>query len=110
MVCDFLQTYDLFFRTLFVFVADASSIELGSRRPVHFAVTRHPTDRWVAQQLRQATPYWGRPRFSIRDNDRKYGAAFQQVAALIEVIRTPFRSPKANGVCERFLGSLRRES
>jgi hypothetical protein len=43
--CDFLQTYDLWFRTLFVFFI----IELGSRRIVHFAVTSHPTDTWIAQ-------------------------------------------------------------
>ncbi len=47
-----LQTYDLFFRTIFVFVM----IELGSRRLVYFGVTRNPTDEWVAQQLREATP------------------------------------------------------
>jgi putative transposase len=49
--CDFLQTYDLFFRALCVFVI----IELESRRVVHFAAARHPTDAWVAQQLREAT-------------------------------------------------------
>ena len=37
--CDFLQTYDILFRTVFVFVI----IELGSRRVVHFGVTRSPT-------------------------------------------------------------------
>ena len=42
--CDFLQTYDIFFRTVFVFVI----IELGSRRVVHFGITRHPTDQWIA--------------------------------------------------------------
>jgi hypothetical protein len=50
--CDFLQAYDLFFRTVFVFVI----IELGSRRIVHFGVTRNPTDEWTAQQLREAIP------------------------------------------------------
>ena len=42
---DFLQTYDLFFRAIFVFVV----IELGSRRLVHFGVTRSPNDAWVGQ-------------------------------------------------------------
>jgi len=43
--CDILQTYDLFFRTIFIFVI----IELKKRRVVHFGVTRHPTDIWLAQ-------------------------------------------------------------
>ena len=49
--CDFLQTYDLWFRVIFVFVI----IELSSRRIVHMGVTRSPSDAWVAQQLREAT-------------------------------------------------------
>lgn len=96
--CDFLQTYNLWFRTRFVFFI----IELGSRRVVHFAVTAHPTDAWVAQQLREATPFDTRPRFLIRDNDRKYGAEFERAASGIDILRTPIRAPKANAVCERF--------
>ena len=105
--CDFLQTYDLFFRSVFVFVI----IELGSRRIVHFGATRNPTDQWTAQQLREATPFAEGPRFLIHDNDNKYGNSFAQVAdgTGIEVLRTPYRAPKANAICERFLGSLRRE-
>jgi putative transposase len=103
--CDFLQTYDILFRTMFVFVI----IELGSRRVVHFGATRHSTDQWIAQQLRNATPFGGGPRFLIRDNDRKYGASFDRVAAGIDVLKTPYRAPKANATCERFLRSLQRE-
>jgi putative transposase len=105
--CDILQTYDLFFRTLFVFII----IELKKRRVMHFGVTRHPTDKWLAQQLREATPFGEGPRFLIRDNDRKYGSSFASVAigTGIKVLHTPYRAPKANAICERFLGSLRRE-
>jgi putative transposase len=104
---DFLQTYDLFFRTIFVFVV----IELDSRRLVHFGVTRRPDDAWVAQQLREATPFGEGPRFLIRDNDTKFGAAFARVTegTGIEVLTTPYQAPKANAICERFLGSVRRE-
>jgi putative transposase len=27
----------------------------------------------------------------------------------MEIVRTPYRAPRANAVCERFLGSVRRE-
>lgn len=105
--CDFLPVIDLFFRQLYCFVI----IELGSRRIVRFNITAHPTDAWVAQQLREATPYGQAPRFLIRDRDRKYGAAFTCVAKGrgIEMLKTPYRAPKANAICERCLGSLRRE-
>jgi transposase InsO family protein len=105
--CDFLQLHDIWFRDLFVVVI----IELSSRRVVYVAVTRHPSEVWVAQQLREATPFGEAPRFLIRDNDRKYGTAFDRVAsgAGIEVLHTPVAAPRANAYCERFLGSLRRE-
>jgi len=75
-VCDFLPVIDLTFRTVFVFFL----IELSSRRVVHFAVSRHPTQAWVAQQLREATPEGVHPEFIIRDNDSKFGTAFDHVA------------------------------
>ncbi len=105
--CDFLPVSDRFFRQVFAFFA----IELGSRRVAHVGVTRHPTDAWVAQQLREATPYDRHPRYLIRDNDRKYGQAFARVAAAsgITELRTAYRAPRQNATCERFLGSVRRE-
>jgi putative transposase len=105
--CDFLQVTDLFFRPLFAFFI----IELKSRKVIHVNVTRAPTDPWVAQQLREATPYGQAPKYLIRDNDRKFGPSFARVAATsgIKVLRTPYRTPQANAVCERFLLSVRRE-
>ena len=74
-------------------------------------LTRHPTDAWVAQQLREATPFGQRPRYLLRDHDSKYGSAFARVAAAtgIEELRTAYRAPRQNAACERFLGSVRRE-
>ncbi len=104
--CDFLPVTDLLFRPLYAFCI----IEQATRRVVHVATTRQPTDAWVAQQLREATPFGQRPRYLIRDNDRTFGATFARVAASgIAILRTPSRSPRANAVCERFLGSVRRE-
>jgi putative transposase len=105
--CDFLQLTDLLFRPVFAFFI----VELGSRRLVHVGVTRSPTGAWAAQQIREATPEGHGPRFLIHDHDAKYGVEFDHVAATsgIDVIRTPIRAPRANAVCERFLGSVRRE-
>ena len=105
--CDFLQSYDVFFRTIFLFFI----IEHGSRRVVHFAVTRSPSDAWVAQQIREATAFGVGPRFLICDNDDKYGVLFAHAVAGVhtELLHTPFQAPKANSLCERFLGSVRRE-
>jgi len=105
--CDVLPVIDLGFRAIFAFFI----VEHASRRVVHVGVTRHPTDAWVAQQLREATPFGLAPRFLIRDNDGTCGAQFARVAtgSRIEVLRTPVRAPRANAICERFLGSVRRE-
>ncbi len=75
--CDFLPVTDLVFRPVFAFFL----VELGSRRVVHVGVTRHPTDAWVAQQLREATPHGACPRLLVRDNDAKYGPRFAPRAA-----------------------------
>jgi putative transposase len=103
--CDLVQTYDVFFRTIFVFVI----IELESRQIIHVNVARLPSNNWVAQQPREATPFGRQPIYLIRDGDQKYGEHFANVAAEIEVLRTPVRAPHANVYCERFIGSLRRE-
>ncbi len=105
--CDFLPVTDLLFRPLFAFFV----VALDSRRVVHVGVTRHPTDAWVAQQLREATPFGQHPRYLIRDNDSKYGPAFARVEAAtgITELRTAYRAPRQNATCERFLGSVRRE-
>ena len=90
-------------------------IELGSRR-VHFAgCTPNPSGPWVTQQARQLT--WTlaeRPepvRFLIRDRDQKFTESFDGVFRSdgIEIVRTPFRAPQANGVAERFVRTVRSE-
>jgi transposase InsO family protein len=105
--CDFLQVTDLFFRPLFAFYI----IELKSRKVIHVGVTRSPTDPWVAQQLREATPYGQTLKYLIRDNDSKFGPCFARVAttSTIEILKTPYHAPRVNAICERFLRSVRQE-
>jgi putative transposase len=105
--CDFLPVTDLFFRSLFAFFI----IELHSRRVIHVGVTRSPTDTWTAQQLREATAFGVGPKYLIRDNDSKFGVTFARAATTsgIKILKTPIHAPRANAICERFLGSVRRE-
>lgn len=90
-------------------------IELGSRR-VHLAgCTPNPTAAWVTQQARHMT--WNladgdKPfRFVIRDRDQKFTDSFDNVfrGIGVEIIRTPFRAPQANGTAERFVRTVRSE-
>jgi transposase InsO family protein len=103
----FLPVTDLLFRQIYAFFI----VELATRRVVHAAVTRHPADAWVAQQLREATAFGEHPIYLIRDNDSKFGPAFARVAenSGVTIVRTAYRAPLMNAVCERFLGSVRRE-
>ncbi|MFZ2097421.1 MAG: integrase core domain-containing protein [Anaerolineales bacterium] len=105
--CDFTVVHDLLFRPIVIFVI----LELKTRLIIHSAVTTSPSDEWTAQQLREATPWSSHPKYLIRDHDRKYGFLFSSLAASsgIQEMKTPFQAPKANAVCERFMGSLKRE-
>ena len=105
--CDFLQVYDIWFRPLFAFFV----LDVNTKEVVCVAVTREPSERWTAQQLRQLTPFGDGPQFIIRDRDNKFGAEFDRVAkgAGIRVLKTAIRAPLMNATCERFLGSVRRE-
>jgi putative transposase len=105
--CDFLPITDLFFRSLFAFFI----IDMHSRKVIHVGVTRSPTDAWTAQQLREATPFGQSPKYLIRDRDDKFGPSFARMAATsgIKILKTPYHAPRANAICERFLGSVRRE-
>jgi hypothetical protein len=59
---------------------------------VHFGTARSPSDVWIAQQWRNATPFEEGPRFLIRDNDDKFGAAFSLVTGNVDVLKTPVRA------------------
>jgi putative transposase len=69
-------------------------------------------DPWVAQQARNLIMQLGdeRPfRFLIRDRDRRYSHAFDELfrSEAITVIRTPVQAPNANAHAERWVRTLR---
>jgi transposase InsO family protein len=86
-------------------------MELGTRRILHHNVTAPPTADWTAQQFREALPGGHAHRFVIHDRDSVFSKGLdKEVTAMgVRVLPTPVHAPKANSVCERFGGSLRRE-
>ena len=102
---DFTVVNDWLFRQWYVFVV----MELKAQRRVHTGVTKYPTDERTAQQLREWTPWGKGSKYLIRDRDKKYATHFSAVVGSIKELKTPYRTPQANGVCKRFMGSLRRE-
>jgi putative transposase len=107
IACDFCVVASATFRILYVLVV----MEHASRRIIHLNVTAHPTAAWTLQQLREAIPSDHRYRFILHDRDAIFSTGFDAsvVRMGLEVIATPVRSPKANSLCERLIGTLRRE-
>jgi hypothetical protein len=63
------------------------------------------------QQLREVVGNGGAHRYLIHDHDRIFAKHLDDsIRALgVEVLRSPIASPKANSLCERFIGTARRE-
>ena len=108
---DFLTVDTVFLRRLYVLVF----IELDTRA-VHLAgVTAHPTAAWVTQQARNLAINLGdalsERKFLLHDRDVLFPQSFDTVfrSEGLRVIKTPVRAPRANSICERVIGSLRRE-
>ncbi|MFB4285871.1 MULTISPECIES: integrase core domain-containing protein [unclassified Nonomuraea] len=90
-------------------------IEHGTRK-LHLAgVSAHPAGAWTAQQTRNlATDLGDRIaglRFLIHDRDPLFTSAFREVfeAEGLRPVTTLPRTPRMNAICERVIGTLRRE-
>jgi transposase InsO family protein len=107
IACDFCVAITATFRVLYVFVI----IELASRRLLHVNVTAHPTAEWTVQQFREAIPADYPYRILIHDRDTIFSKAVDQSVRhmKLHVVKTPVRTPVANSICERVVGTLRRE-
>ncbi len=107
VACDFSVVVTATFRFLYVLVI----IEHGSRRLLHCNTTQHPTAEWTRQQFREAVPSDHQYRYLIHDRDSIFSADFDRSIENygMRVLKLPYRSPKANSICERAIGSMRRE-
>ncbi len=107
IACDFLVAVTATFRLLYVFVV----IEHHSRRLIHCNVTAHPSASWTLQQLRQAIGFEERCECLLHDRDSIFAKHLDEsIGRLgVKVLKSPPRSPKANAICERVIGTIRRE-
>lgn len=104
---DFFVVRSLCFNAIYVFVA----ISHDRRKIIHFAVTSNPNSSWAIQQLRETFAFDETTKYVIRDNDKIYSEEFKTYIEKFGLIDTPtaIRSPWQNPVCERVIGTLRRE-
>jgi putative transposase len=107
VACDFCVVVTVTFRFLYVFVL----MEHATRRLLHLNVTAHPTAQWTLQQLREALPCDHTYRFLLRDRDSIFSQQFDRSVGNLglRVVKTPPQTPQANALCERLIGTLRRE-
>jgi transposase InsO family protein len=68
-------------------------------------VTAHPTAEWIAQQITEAFPWNGAPRYLVGDRDGIYGAAVTRRLRAMGIRDKPIApgSPWQNGVAERLI-------
>jgi putative transposase len=111
IACDFLVVETVLLKRLYVLVF----IKHGTRRLHVAGVTAHPTGAWAVQQARNLAMDLGDRlctlRFLIHDRDPVFTTAFGEVfkAERLRIITTLPRTPRMNAICERVIGTLRRE-
>ncbi len=104
---DFFVVRTISFKAVYVFVA----ISHGRRKIMHFGVTSKPHSQWAIQQLREAFAFNETTKYVIRDNDKIFSEDFKKHIPQfgLEDKPTAYRSPWQNPICERVIGTLRRE-
>jgi hypothetical protein len=74
-------------------------------------VTEHPDSAWVTQQARNLVidGALNDTTVFVHNRDSKYSGPFDEVVRTegVEVVRTPFRSPRANAFAERWVRTVR---
>lgn len=107
VACDFFVAVTSTFRVLYVLIV----VEHHSRRLIHYNVTAHPSAQWTRQQLREAVGCERRYEYLVHDRDNIFSADLDESVGRLglRVLKSPPRSPKANAICERVIGTIRRQ-
>ena len=90
-------------------------IEHRTRRMHLGGVTAHPTGDWTVQQAHNLaltlSERFESIRFLVRDRGSNFTVSFDAVfqAAGTRIVRTAVQAPRMNAICERLVGTLRRE-
>ena len=111
LACEFFSIETLGLHTLYILFF----IELNTQRILLAQSTAHPTGAWVTQQSHNLIWHLDsfpiKPKALIHDRDTKFTHAFDAVLTLesITVLRTPYRTPNANAVAERWVRIIREE-
>ena len=111
MACDFFTVETIWLKTIYALFF----IHLGTRKIYLSGCTTNPDTTWITQQARQIV--WElkdngqKISYLLHDNDTKFSSSFDSVfsSESIEIIKTPFRAPKANAFAERWVRSVREE-
>jgi putative transposase len=111
LAIDFIHVDTVLLQRLYALVV----IEHSTRR-VHLAgITANPDGAWTTQAARNVLMDLGQraasARFLIRDRAGQFTGSFDAVftAEGIRILASPPKAPRANAICERIIGTLRRE-
>ena len=111
LAVDFVHVDTVLLRRVYALIV----IEHGTRRAHLVGITAYPDGAWTTQAARNLLMDLGQRvasvKFLIRDRAGQFTSSFDAVftAEGIRILASPPQSPKANAICERFIGTLRRE-
>ena len=111
LAVDFVHVDTVLLRRVYALIV----IEHGTRRAHLAGITAHPDGAWTTQAARNFLMDLGQRaasvKFLIRDRAGQFTSSFDAVftAEGIRILASPPQAPKANAICERIIGTLRRE-
>jgi putative transposase len=111
LAVDFVHVDTVLLRRIYALIV----IEHGTRRVYLAGITANPDGAWTTQAARNFLMNLGQRsasvKFLIRDRAGQFTGSFDAAftAEGIRILASPPRAPRANAICERIIGTLRRE-